>query len=141
MTTIKIKIINSEELRKCSKCNSTQLLKYFKINRKGAHNKTCLKCSENAKKHRDKTIELCEHKIRKYKCHICVGGCPHGRIKSNCSFFGCGGCIHNRRKRNCLCRHKTEEVMTAHKLKLDPNFVINEYYIKLMKKFGITRKK
>ena len=38
------------ELRKCSRCRSEILLKYFAINRKGEHNKTCETCLNKIRK-------------------------------------------------------------------------------------------
>ena len=40
----------TNELKKCSGCASEIQLKYFKINRKGHYNKTCLSCADKRKK-------------------------------------------------------------------------------------------
>ncbi len=117
METIKIKIVSkekeTEELRKCSCCYSTQLLKYFKINRKGKHNKTCLKCSERTKKSYEKY--KCPHNRQRSRCKECGGGgiCSHNKVRNRCK--ECGGssiCIHNRQRQTCkecggsgICSH------------------------------------
>ena len=47
------------ELRKCSRCRSEIELKYFAINRKGEHNKTCETCLNKVRTHQQtpETIE------------------------------------------------------------------------------------
>ena len=47
------------ELRKCSRCRSEIELKYFAINRKGEHNKTCGTCLNKVRTHQQtpETIE------------------------------------------------------------------------------------
>ena len=106
MEKIKIKIVSkekeTEELRKCSGCRSTQLLKYFKINRKGKHYKTCLKCSERTKKNYEKY--KCEHGKQKNICKECggVGICKHGKKRTLCKECNGGSiCKHNRERRYC----------------------------------------
>ena len=47
-----------DELRKCSRRRSVIELKYFGINRKGEHNKTCINCSDK-KKERDCIKTVC----------------------------------------------------------------------------------
>ena len=42
--------MTTNELKKCSGCKTLILLKYFKINRKGDYNKTCLSCADKRKK-------------------------------------------------------------------------------------------
>ena len=44
---------NANELKQCSRCNSTILLKYFEVNRKGELFKTCNNCRNNDKKYKD----------------------------------------------------------------------------------------
>ena len=48
------------ELRKCSRCRSEIELKYFGINRKGEHNKTCITCLDK-KKERDAINIVCDN--------------------------------------------------------------------------------
>ncbi len=138
METIKIKIVSkekeTEELRKCPTCHSTQLLKYFKINRKGKHNKTCLKCSERNKIKRNKNKcehgrqrhtckdcggkSICIHRRRRHTCKDCGGKsiCIHRRVRHRCKDCGGGSvCIHRRVRSVCkdcqgngICIHKTE---------------------------------
>ena len=43
------------ELRKCSRCRSEIELKYFAINRKGEHNKTCETCLNKARAYHQTT--------------------------------------------------------------------------------------
>jgi hypothetical protein len=92
----------NKELKKCSGCGSTMLLSFFKINRKGEYNKTCIQCGETRKKRNEKY--KCEHGRIKSKCRECKGGsiCPHAREKSQCK--ECGGsqiCPHDRIKSRC----------------------------------------
>ncbi len=56
------------ELRKCSRCNSNQLLNetYYKKNRKGEFNKTCITCA-------NRNNNKCEHGKRKNRCKDCGG--------------------------------------------------------------------
>jgi hypothetical protein len=102
MTTIKINIMNSEEMRKCSCCKCTQLLEYFKINRKGEYNKTCIRCADIAKKKR--VLNRCIHGRTKTQCRECGGTnyCEHDKRKVRC--VECGGasiCEHKKERRRC----------------------------------------
>ena len=45
------------ELRKCSRCRSEIELKYFSINRKGEHHKTCETCLSKNRNHVKKKKE------------------------------------------------------------------------------------
>ena len=47
------------ELRKCSRCRSEIELKYFGLNRKGKHNKTCITCLD--KNERDAIDTSCDN--------------------------------------------------------------------------------
>jgi len=79
---------------------------YYKKNRKGEFNKTCITCANR---------KLCVHKIRKDRCKDCGGSqiCKHGREKYTCK--ECGGkgiCSHNNQKAICkecqgaqICQH------------------------------------
>ena len=121
----------TNELKKCSRCASEIQLKYFKINRKGTYNKTCLSCADKRKKSVNKNkcehnriksqckecggVRICEHNRHKSSCKDCGGSqfCEHNRIKSTCK--ECGGisiCEHNRIKSRCkdcggsqICEH------------------------------------
>ena len=42
---------SANELKQCSRCNSTILLKYFEVNRKGDLFKTCNNCRNGCKKY------------------------------------------------------------------------------------------
>ena len=42
---------NANELKQCSRCHSTILLKYFEVNRKGELFKTCNNCRNNKKQY------------------------------------------------------------------------------------------
>ena len=56
---------NGEQLRKCSKCRCTLLIKYFKVNRKGDYTKTCDDCRAYSKKVRG---EMRERNKERFKC-------------------------------------------------------------------------
>jgi hypothetical protein len=102
-----------KELKKCSGCSSLMLLNYFKMNRKGEYNTTCISCAETRKQRYEKN--KCEHNRKKSNCKECGGGsiCKHNRIKSRCKECGGGSiCEHNRRKSECkecggsqICEH------------------------------------
>ena len=75
---------NSETLRRCSCCKCTILLKFFKINRKGLHLKTCTPCRVRKKANADRN--KCEHKKRRERCKECGGGsiCEHKIQRQQC---------------------------------------------------------
>ena len=66
--------IQEQELRKCSQCGCTKLLKeYFAINKKGKHYKTCDHCREKGKvwreqpKNREKAKQYREQYYKQYR--------------------------------------------------------------------------
>lgn len=75
----------AKELKRCSGCKSTMLLEYFKINRKGEYNKTCIQCAERRKKFQceqcdyrcpkqsrlDRHIKAVHDKIKDFECKQC----------------------------------------------------------------------
>ena len=48
---------DKKELKRCSKCGCTILLKFYSINRKGEYYKTCDRCRERRKKYREENKE------------------------------------------------------------------------------------
>jgi hypothetical protein len=116
-TMVEITETTEKKLNYCSGCKSSILIKYFKINRKGEYNKTCLNCSAKRKKSVNKN--KCEHNRQKSTCKDCGGAsiCEHNRRKSTCK--DCGGasiCEHNRQKSSCkdcggssICEHNREK--------------------------------
>lgn len=54
-----------KELKWCSGCKSTMLLEYFKINRKGEYQKTCIQCAKRRKEYNEK------NKKKGFKCEEC----------------------------------------------------------------------
>jgi hypothetical protein len=119
---------------KCNRCSCWRLPEDF-LNEKCRKVKTCLKCRDLCKKHREKN--KCEHNKQKSRCKECGGAsiCEHDRIKSQCKECGggsicehnkirssckeCGGghiCEHNRQKSKCkecggghICEHNIEK--------------------------------
>ncbi len=86
---------NANEVKKCTRCNSTVLLQYFDTNRKGELFKTCNNCRNRSKKHyADNSDKLNEyyrewreqHRIPCSKCGTCI---PSNQMKEHIGGFPC----------------------------------------------------
>ena len=68
------------ELKKCSRCRSEIELKYFAINRKGEHNKTCETCLDKVRAFQrtpESKARIAKYKSQEVMCENC--GCVRNK--------------------------------------------------------------
>ena len=68
------------ELKKCSRCRSEIELKYFAINRKGEHNKTCETCLNKARAYHQ-TTEAIDRRQQRNGISITCNNCGETHTK------------------------------------------------------------
>ena len=72
------------ELRKCSRCRSEIELKYFAINRKGEHNKTCETCLNKSRAYHQ-TTEAIDRRQQRNGISITCNNCGETHTKNTIS--------------------------------------------------------
>ena len=86
---------NANELKQCTRCHSTILLKYFDINRKGEYYKTCNSCRKLKSEYYEANAEHLNEWNREWreknripcsKCGTCI---PKNQMKDHMGGYPC----------------------------------------------------